>query len=161
MICIVHIHTTTVYLQTHTQKNHIHWNICPFVNDFSKKFYACNLWIINVDLRKFFLRLQVQISVPSFPMKFPASFVLTKVHDVYFDVYKLLLSSRHLLWTIWCFTAWTEREPRTTCFEDDSKGLHHVFVIGDWGGVRWLKTRDPFNSLQLIGTHKTLLFYAQ
>ena len=49
-------------------------------------------------------------------------------------------------------TAWTERKPRTTCFEDDSKGLHHVFVIGDWGGVPWLKTRDPFNSLQLERT---------
>jgi hypothetical protein len=64
-------HNYSILTDTHTQKNHIHWNICPFVNDFSKKFYACNLWIINVDLRKFFLRLQVQISVPSFPMNSP------------------------------------------------------------------------------------------
>lgn len=26
-------------------------------------------------------------------------------------------------------------ELRKACFLDDSKGLHHIFVIGDWGGV--------------------------
>ena len=69
---------------------------------------------------------------------FPMKCAVTKVNAVFALIsLNFVESSPHLWWTIWCFTAWTEREPRTTCFEDDSKGLHHVFVIGDWGGVPW------------------------
>ncbi len=40
-----------------------------------------------------------------------------------------LLLNRYEIWEP-CF--W---ELRKACFLDDSKGLHHIFVIGDWGGV--------------------------
>ena len=42
----------------------------------------------------------------------------------------LLLTNRYEIWEP-CFF-W---ELRKACFLDDSKGLHHIFVIGDWGGV--------------------------
>lgn len=47
----------------------------------------------------------------------------------------------------------------TTCFEDDSKGLHHVFVIGDWGGViDWYDKSKGFVHPPKTADHTTKAF---
>eukprot|EP00438_Fugacium_kawagutii_P001197 Skav225229 [mRNA] locus=scaffold2946:81812:88461:+ [translate_table: standard] len=45
-----------------------------------------------------------------------------------------------------------------TCFLDDSKGLHHVFVIGDWGGViDWYDRSKGFVHPPKTADHTKLL----